>query len=943
MKRKLLILFFTVAGLLTFPQQAASETLESSPWVGWRKGYEYYDKATASKENNKFDAALENFTRSREYFDAIRRNFPQWNKSVVQGRIRLCDNEINALKKLVAPKKRPVRAAEPRPMAPAPQVPPVQYQPGANYAQPGAMNNSGYPAAGYTPAARSNYSNSYYAGSSASSNRLYIEMQSEIDQYRQKLRNALMEIDQLQIKLQQSEIRSRDIDGILRDYRLLQEKYSLLEVQYKNALERSNTADRSRYENQIMSLKVANDEALKRNQDLENLLRTRNNEYAKSRTEILKLREDLQALENEKRRLQRNIQLQSNQLAAAPDNHKELQDKLNTLESELKRKDQRIDRLMRLLSDAPGDDTGKNSAAGDAELKLLRQEVADLRRSSGMENELRKRISNLTASEKMLKNELAQLNGLMKVRNQELQISRQNERKLKDASQVSRKEMSVLSERTAKLENELKSYAGNYRALEKKYQDRLNADAVNTGKLTREKELAQKAMQEMRLKLANSEKTLEKLQKELKQEQELIKKSRSSIIEMKARQHSVDVELRKMATLQKAYDELKAKFDLFNQASNSDVLTALNRIPGLEESLKRYEKENTSLLNEISKLKRKLRSGSGKGGAAVENLELERIEDLLADGRSAESRDNMEIAIWNYRQVLAREAEHQEAAVRLGNIYLKLNKIDDAAKLLAAAAARTPADSKVVNSYARALIGKKDYDQALKVLKELKKNRGNRVDADALLTEAVAWSRSGKNQEAEKSFKAVLQLQPGNAEAAYELALMLSADEKRRKEAGEFYMLAKTHGIAIDSYLEEILRSFSSTDHATRDFLLNNVADAMLDKDMSSARWYLDEIKKLYPEDREYHVMLALWQILNQQALEVVKNYKNASSDREKLLYAAALTCVGKYDEAGKIAAQLGKLPEKALPAALKRFLNEQAVGAPEAARKVYNSISEKI
>lgn len=941
MKRKLLMLFFAVAGVLTFGQLAASETLESSPWVGWRKGYEYYDKATANKESNKFDAALENFTRSREYFDAIRRNFPQWNKSVVQGRIRLCDNEINALKKLVAPKKRPVRPAEPRPVPTAHPVPPVQYQPTGNYAPAGAMNNSGYPAAGYAPAPRSNYSNSYYSGNSNSSNRLYIEMQSEIDQYRQKLRNALMEIDQLQVKLQQSEIRSRDIDGILRDYRLLQEKYSLLEIQYKNALERSNTADRSRYENQIMSLKVANDEALKRNQELENLIRSRNNDYAKSRTEILKLREDLQALENEKRRLQRNIQLQSNQLAAAPDNHKELLDKVNTLESELKRKDQRIDRLMRLLSDAPGDGNNKASAASEAELKLLRQEVADLRRTSGMENELRKRISDLTASEKTLKNELAQLNGLMKVRNQELQLARQNERKLKDASQVSRKEMSVLSERTAKLEKELKSYADNYRMLEKKYQDRLNADAVNTGKLTREKELAQKAMQEMRLKLANSEKALEKLRKELKQEQELIKKSRSSIIEMKARQHSADVELRKMAALQKAYDELKAKFDLFNQASNSDVLTALNRIPGLEESLKRYEKENTSLLNEISKLKRKLRSG--KGGAAMENLELERIEDLLADGRSAESRDNLEIAIWNYRQVLAREADHQEAAVRLGNIYLKLNKIDDAAKLLAAAAARTPADSKVVNSYARALIGKKDYDQALKVLKELKKNRGNRVDADALLTEAVAWSRSGQNQEAEKSFKAVLQLQPGNAEAAYELALMLSADEKRRKEAGEFYMLAKTHGIAIDSYLEEILRSFSSTDHATRDFLLNNVAEAMLDKDMSSARWYLDEIKKLYPEDREYHVMLALWQILNKQALEVVKNYKNASSDREKLLYAAALTCVGKYDEAGKIAAQVGKLPAKALPAALKSFLNEQAAGAPEAARKVYNSISGKI
>ena len=937
MKERVVKFLLTAAAVLAILPAAASETLDSSPWVGWRKGYEYYDKATAAKENNQVEAALENFTRSREYFNAVSSNFPQWNKSVVQGRIRLCDNEIKALKKIVAPKSPKVQIPTSRPEVYPPQTVqrPVTHVPAEHrvpaYSAPGA----------YVPENRPVYSGSYSMADPNASNRLYIEMQSEIDQDRRKLRNALMEIDQLQIKLQQSEVRSRDIDGILRDYRLLQEKYSLLEVQYKNARERANTADRTRYEDQIMSLKMANDEALKRIQQLEETLRTRDQDYSKSRAEVLKLRDELQQAANEKRRIQRNMELQRNQLAAAPGADKELQEKLQLLESELKRKDQRIDRLMKLLSDNPGEGVSNAAAAAnEAEMKLLRKEIADLRRSSGMENTLRKTISDLTASEKSLKNELAQLNGLMKVRDGELQNFRQRERKLQDAAKVSSNEINVLSDRTAKLEKELKTYSDRYRELEKRYQDRLNADAVNTGKLTKAKELAQRALQESNLKLQNIEKANEKLRRNLKEEQEMIKKSRASIIDLKARQHSAEVELRKMAALQKAYDELKAKFDLFNQASNSDVLTALNRIPGLEESLKRYEKENSSLLSEISKLKRKMSAGSGN--AAVENMELELIEDLLSDGRSAESRGNREIAIWNYRQVLARESDHQEAAVRLGNIYLKLNKADDAAKLLAAAAKRAPADSVVVNSYARALIGRKDYDQALKVLKELKKQRGNRVDADALLTEAVAWSRSGSNKEAEKTFKAVLQLVPNNAEAAYELALMLSADEKRRKEAGEFYMLAKSNGIGIDSYLEEILRSFSSTDHATRDFLLNNVADAMNENDMASAAWYLAEVKKLYPDDREYQVMLAVWQILNKQALEVVKNFKNAPTDREKMLYAVALLCDGKYDEARPIAGKLKNLPSGALPQAMKNYLHKQAAEAPEAARDVYGIIAGK-
>ena len=66
---------FTV---LVMAVNLAAESLESSPWVGWRKGYEYYDKAADFKSKNQFEKALKSYTRSREYFNAIRSNFPQW-------------------------------------------------------------------------------------------------------------------------------------------------------------------------------------------------------------------------------------------------------------------------------------------------------------------------------------------------------------------------------------------------------------------------------------------------------------------------------------------------------------------------------------------------------------------------------------------------------------------------------------------------------------------------------------------------------------------------------------------------------------------------------------------------------------------------------------------------------------------------------------------------
>ena len=80
-----------------------------------------------------------------------------------------------------------------------------------------------------------------------------------------------------------------------------------------------------------------------------------------------------------------------------------------------------------------------------------------------------------------------------------------------------------------------------------------------------------------------------------------------------------------MAQLQKAYDELKTRFDLIEKSSGSDVLKTLNRIPGLEESLRRYEKENRTLLAEIAALKKKMPRSNSQKTAAPEMADQEKI------------------------------------------------------------------------------------------------------------------------------------------------------------------------------------------------------------------------------------------------------------------------------------------------------------------------------
>lgn len=940
MMKKTLILL--LAALSLSVGLAASESVESSPWIGWRKGYEYYDKAGAFREENNLHKALEFYTRSRDYFAAIKKHFPNWNSSVVDGRIRLCENEIAAVKKLLAQPAGERSSDISR--RPNQGMPPVH---GSDVSSERVGRDRPRQRYEYDPQLRaydnrgSNQGYSDYGGreNSGNSGRLYIEMQSEIDQYRKRLRNALMEIDSLQIKLRRSEARERDIDGVLRDYRLLQEKYSMLEMQYKNAQARSYGVDRERHERQLVELKLANEKLQKQVRKLEEDSGRKDEEFARSRNEVLKLREDIQGAANEKRRLQRELELQRNKLAAS--GSADAQEKVRSLENTVKRQDERISRLMEILNSTPGSGT---SAAASAEIKRLQSEVDQLRKNSDTADRLQRRIADLLANEKSLKSQLAESSELLELRGRELRAMRGSEIKLQQSLGKSQTEVDTLKKRVEELTLALNKSANSYNAAVSSRSNRLAVDAEHNAKLLKARQVAEDKLVKAQQELKRRSDEAGDLRKELTALQGLVKSSRTAVIELKARQHSQEIELKKMVELQKAYDELKARFDVIRRnASGSDVLAALNRIPGLEESLRRYEKENSNLLKEIAGLKKALTPAGGKTPGNIKIADLEKLETLLAEARSAETRGNLEVAVWGYRQVLGRDGKNQQALVNLGNIWLRRGKFDDAADLFAQALPAAPGDVKLVNSYCRSLIGRKDYKNALKKVAEFKKAYPKSIDSALALTEAVAWSRSGKNSAAEKSFKEVLKLEPGNAEAAYELSLMLSADEKRRREAAEYYLLAKNNGGEVDSYLEDLLRSFSGPDLATRDFLLGNVIEALNKNDMAQSAWYLSEIKRLYANDKEYLFAQSMHDVLTNNSAAAIKRLQKFSDARSLWLCALALRQTGEYDKAAAVLVKLGKLPAGTVIEAVKKFAADNPDKKNKKAQQITAALMAKL
>ena len=324
-------------------------------------------------------------------------------------------------------------------------------------------------------------------------------------------------------------------------------------------------------------------------------------------------------------------------------------------------------------------------------------------------------------------------------------------------------------------------------------------------------------------------------------------------------------------------------------------------------------------------------------------VEPERIEVFLADGSSAEKRGNYEIAKWDYRQVLMRDPDNAVAASRLGVISCKEGDFAAAVKLLKPVVDPRKSSEELVHSLVRSFIGTRNYPAALKLLQEYKARRNGRMNARMLLAEAVAWSRSGKNSQAEQAFKMVLQLEPDNSEAPYELALMLSADKNRLREAGEFYRLARANGVEIDSYLEEVLGGADGS-ASSRDFLLSNMREALEKYDLVSAAWYLAEADKMVKNDIEVELMRDVYLLLDNKHEQVVKRLANSRDDRQKFLLALAHARSGDTAEAARVAKYIPSLVKTALPGeVLKSYIKKESAAGSAGQRAVYNTLLKKL
>ena len=71
---------------LSTPDRRVSREL----WDIWRQGFEYYDKGEMKMMSGKYAESLPLYQKSLEAFLEVRRQNPQWNRSVIEYRVNLC-------------------------------------------------------------------------------------------------------------------------------------------------------------------------------------------------------------------------------------------------------------------------------------------------------------------------------------------------------------------------------------------------------------------------------------------------------------------------------------------------------------------------------------------------------------------------------------------------------------------------------------------------------------------------------------------------------------------------------------------------------------------------------------------------------------------------------------------------------------------------------------
>lgn len=529
-----MIRIFFIFSMLVCSLYVHAEQDEFSPWDAWRKGYSLYEDGEKNKAKNQQPEALKKYLESRDCYLAVKKAKPDWNQQIIDNRIKMCNREIDTLRKQ------------------------IDQHAAAEQALPPPLQSSKTVSS----------SEIIIAGR----NNLY-ELQIELDKYKKRFKENLEELEKLRQESERNRSSQLEIANLVKEKAVLGHRMDALQQKYDAMLEKQGAPEKEKQDLQNrlveerMKLDIVN-QRLKMQEAEQGKLKEEITELLRERKDLqLKHASSAEQVVSLARRIDDQNKLAEIRAKEAKNLRKELtelSEQNNLLNIKTKAGQDEINRLSKALENkatapqqlAENRDLAKRLSIVAIENEQLRIESRELKKQES------RSVTELKELRLALLSMTDQRDALTKVvKNLQEHNSKQE---TIDAARL--QEMATMSARNQKLDAELKSYISKYEASQKRLETRLDSEYQNVLSLTNQ-------VKDGLEKLKERDDELQKLQVRYSQSQDNNRRLSDTVQELKDKLTTRDDVATKFATTSADYRKLQDE-----QKRLQDELTKMEQI-----------------------------------------------------------------------------------------------------------------------------------------------------------------------------------------------------------------------------------------------------------------------------------------------------------------------------------------------------------------------------
>ncbi|MBQ8756520.1 MAG: tetratricopeptide repeat protein [Lentisphaeria bacterium] len=629
MKMKHLLL----AGILLCSAPSLLNGAPFSPWDAWRQGYTMFEKGQQQKDRGSYRRALQYFESALESYESVRKARPDWNQKIIQGRIDDCRKAIAAVKIQLDDAGADLFPKTSQ-TAQRPAVP-------SSSRLPEGIERQTYPQIFVGGDTAPSSGGASLSNAELEAQRAEVQkLRSENERYKNRLLQTMVELDDLRRQLARNKSSAEEVSNLLREQRVMQEKYTLLEKRYKTLETEAKKPDSRLNElrNQLLETRMNYELLQKRFELSENRLKAANETAA----EIPLLKKAYEKLNAEK---EKNIRQYEQKIAelkslqeSSLEERNQLRSQLDQLGLQLKNQREQLTARTRELNSFQKkfEEALKSGGNSEALNKRILEENRQLQEKitslfSQLTAEQKKVIDGTSARQELMR-ELLTVRESMKQRDSritelqsELQDTRKGAERDRTLTQQAANQIQTLRDHNQQLSADLKLWAEKAQKLEKRLNSQLNqsyklqADLDNAAQQNKEQTASMTAQQNALNRRIQELLTVQKdMQKKIDAEHSLMLKEKAARLafadklkEEQTKTTDLSAKLDAAAKELRQFIELKVNFAALQKENSKNKeqvqqLTARNQdlnrtaekagqVDGLRKQIAELQKQNQSL------------------------------------------------------------------------------------------------------------------------------------------------------------------------------------------------------------------------------------------------------------------------------------------------------------------------------------------------------------